>query len=453
MDAIVPILVILILVVGLDWILGAFSRTKRDDGSIEDTVKSPRETQTRVPANELLRNPQTVSADYENFNEKELEESAVVLLNGVTFSVSTEDFRSHSCLARTMEKPLPFYMTLINGTSLTDLKRQLEEWRKKRLRFASLPLPESDQRAIHLVIDGEILERVRPRLNERVLSHFLSLGRSCLIERLEVVAEPENLLRAFVDLNTKRSVREVYHESVERSRVWDIDLASSLDDSDVSTLWAGVNGQGTYIVRNPRFLDKKSDECSYRLIVELTENTATVREISLKEWASTAYKSFKQLSHGDAIRGYCLQLYEKHRQEIWEQVKAWFIHRNADLCQEIGFPIFIDKEFKTLYDETVSSHMRQVFARDNSSLLNIEREMTRSYGILVDSCRSAGRRPTSFSTFCLQQVGLVLMRTREDEEIEEWESETLAERLKEFGQFDEAELLRCPYDDQPLNRF
>jgi len=383
--------------------------------------------------------------------EQELKAAELLLLNGLRLNPPQAADGDSSWFADFNKKhPLTWCSKSLKGGSLTSLKAQIENWKQLGVRFASIPTSDPEKRAIHLVFRGHIRERVGPPQREVALSQLISQGSSCLIQRINVEGNSAQGMDAIIELNTTRSLRTSCKQAAAQPRIWDLDFATltANTNNNWADLWTGTDDHGKYIVRNPLFSGRTSSGWGggERLIVELTTKTAVVRKISIGEWGSGRYRSYKQCNHPNAIREDCLALYQLHHQIIWEQVKAEFIRYNADLFEEVGFPIFLDKSFSTIFEENVSDYQRKGYTKLPSVLSSLENMKVKGYGDLVDKCHTTNQQPPSFSQYC-ENIHHILAYTEEQAKEDDCRIEQNEAMLGDW----------CDdYDsdwDEPINRF
>lgn len=450
---IIAFLIIGIVVMIKEWLPTNEKVTTRELQSTERSGESAARKKTVVPP---ITPPTTIASKSPNqprLTEQEFKASELLLLNGLRLKVPQVSDTTSSWISDIKGHPLAWYSEPLGGGSLANLKTQIDNWKQLGVRFASIPSGDSETRTIHLVFKGLIRERVGPAQREVALSNLISQGFSCLVQRIATAGESDQSMEVTIELNTTQSLRTSCRQAATQPRIWNLDFAMLTGDtnSNWADLWTGIDDQGQYIIRNPRFSERKPSEGegNNRLIVELTTETAVVRNISAEDWRSDRYRSYKQCEHASAVREDCLALYRLHYQAIWKQVKVKFIRNNAELIREVGLPIVLDKSFPTIVDENVSDYMREQYRAHPFALSSLEHSKIEGYGRLVDECHTANHEPPSFSRYC-EDIHHILSCTEGRVEEEAWYSEqSEAMRREYYDNYDYNEL----GSEDPLNRF
>src|SRR5690554_4102696 len=285
---IIAFLIIGIVVMIKEWLPTNEKVTTRELQSTERSGESAVRKRTVVPP---IAPPTTIASKSPNqprLTEQEFKASELLLLNGLRLKLPQVSDTTSSWISDIKGHPLAWYSEPLGGGSLANLKTQIANWKQLGVRFASIPSGDSETRTIHLVFKGLIRERVVPAQREVALSKLISQGFSCLVQRITTAGESDQNMEVIIELNTTQSLRTSCRQAATQPRIWNLDFAMLTGDtnSNWADLWTGIDDQGQYIIRNPRFSERKPSEGegNNRLIVELTTETAVVRNISAEDW-------------------------------------------------------------------------------------------------------------------------------------------------------------------------
>jgi len=334
-----------------------------------------------------------------------------------------------------------------SSSTITQFKNELISLQGIGVRFAFLNCKNRRDWRAWLMRGDELIAPVMDGQEHRRLCKTISEGKACLIDRIEldVKGPGETLAKIFL------APEPEIHNGCVISRVIQSNSSDWIRRENPEILWTGKDEEGRYIIRHTTETFDNTLLPNTRMIIVMSETEAKVNMISPEIWSSAGwYRILKRCDQNQKVRQKCLDLYNKHRDQVFLQIKDFFAAANPKLCKETGFPFMMDETFDTIWEESASDYMKNNCSEKPHYKRAFKSKATREYCNYIDQCGNIRRRPKSFSRFCLEYHWLTV--TEETDEAYFVDSGPYLNE-DELQMLDYNEIMSDPLDDRPLNRF